>query len=66
MFEIRHFKVKERLVLELNKIELENLNKEKKIDYLVTSFKINNEEYLKIKNIIQERVIAILTGINLF
>ena len=52
MFEIRHFKVKERLVLELNKIELENLNKEKKIDYLVTSFKINNEEYLKIKNII--------------
>jgi hypothetical protein len=30
VFEIRHFKVKERLVLELNKIELENLNKEKK------------------------------------
>jgi len=27
---MRHFKVKERLVLELNKIELENLNKEKK------------------------------------
>jgi hypothetical protein len=30
VFEIRHFKVKEMLVLELNKIELENLNKEKK------------------------------------
>jgi hypothetical protein len=30
VFEIIHFKVKERLVLELNKIELENLNKEKK------------------------------------
>lgn len=27
---IRYFKVKEMLVLELNKIELENLNKEKK------------------------------------
>jgi hypothetical protein len=30
VFKIRHSKVKERLVLELNKIELENPNKEKK------------------------------------
>jgi hypothetical protein len=57
------FQSKRRLVLEPTKKELENLNKER-WDYLVSSFKIINQEYLK--NIIQEKVIAILTGSNLF
>jgi hypothetical protein len=39
------FQSKSRLVLEPTKIELENLNKER-WDYLVSSFKIINEEYL--------------------
>ena len=47
--------------------EIENLCNEKaKLEALITEFKNNNEEYLKIKQVAEEQVIYVLTNSKIF